>query len=154
MARKAGQKPKPTALKKSQGNLGRRKLNEREPEYPALTHIEPPATLIDETAINAWGFYMPELLKSQVITILDIHNLEQFCNCMAYVMQMDTIIKDSASFITGKTGLKKHPAHTIRAENLRFLDKFGSLLGLDPSSRVGLIGKDNTTAKTNPFAKF
>ena len=149
-----GRKAKPTALKKAAGNLGRRKLNEREPEYKTLTHIDPPNSLIDEVAVEAWNFYMPELIGNKILTVVDIHNLEQFCNAMAYVRQMDDVIKDSSSFIMSKTGLKKHPAHTIRAENMRFLDKFGSLLGLDPSSRVSLIGKDKTPEKTNPFSKF
>jgi len=153
MARKGGQQAKPTALKKAQGNLGKRKLNEREPEYQTLTHIDPPSSLVGNIAIQAWEFYMPELINNKILTVVDIHNLEQFCNCMDYIQQMDEILKDS-HFIVGKAGMKKHPAHTIRAENLRFLDKFGSLLGLDPSSRVGLIGKDKNPDKTNPFSKF
>jgi len=149
-----GRKAKPTALKKASGNLGRRALNEREPEYDTITHIDPPESLIDDTAVEAWNFYMPELVANQILTIVDIHNLEQFCNAVAYVRQMDEVIKESSSFVMSKTGLKKHPAHTIRAENMRFVDKFGSLLGLDPASRTGLIGKDKKPDKQNPFSKF
>lgn len=148
-----GRPAKPTALKKAAGNLGKRNLNEREPEYETLAHINPPSSLIDEVAIEAWNFYMPELITNKILTVVDIHNLEQFCNAMAYIRQMDEILKES-NFIISKTGLKKHPAHTIRGENMRFLDKFGGLLGLDPSSRVGLIGKDKNPDKKNPFAKF
>ncbi len=152
--RKTGPKPKPTALKKAEGNLGKRDLNEREPEYETLTSISAPESLIDDVAIQAWDFYMPELVGSKILTVIDIHNLEQFCNAMAYVRQMDEVIEASGHFMTTKTGLKKHPAHAIRNENIRHLDKFGSLLGLDPSSRVNLIGKDKGKDAKNNFSEF
>ncbi len=143
-----GRKPKPTALKKLSGNPGGRKLNENEPQFSQLTDVEPP-TWLSDLALTMWQTVMPELLSNNVLTVPDLHNVEAFCTAYARWRQAEDEVRKVG--ITIETVIK-NPAVTVINESLSQMMKFGSLLGLDPSSRQRLSGaaKDNTP--NNPFA--
>src|SRR5690554_2617567 len=137
-----GRKPKPTAKKKLAGNPGKRALNKNEPEFTEIKNIDVPGWIEEfELASGMWKTIAPELCKERVLSITDIHNLEIFC--MAYQRWRDAQT-DVASYgitIVAATGSHiKNPALTAINESARQMATFGSMLGLDPSSRSRLIG--------------
>ena len=123
------------------------------PEFSEVVDIEPPEYMSDlEFAPMIWRSIVPELLENELLKITDMHNVEVFC--MAY----DTYRKSQKELaiqgvtVMGASGsLIKNPALTALNEAARQMATFGSLLGLDPSSRQRLTGAGNKE-KTNPFS--
>lgn len=150
-----GRPPKPTSQKKLAGNPGKRALNENEPEYQALQNVDPPEWIKEyEHAVQYWEWYCPLLCAEQILTAVDLHNLE--CFCMAYQRMREAEREVSALGIVvegSQGGYVKNPALTAVNEAKRQITSFGALLGLDPSSRSRLIGKQKTN-KGNSFEGF
>ena len=139
-----GRKPDP---KKSKGK------NINVPEFSNVTDIDPPDYMSDlEFAPMIWRSIVPELLENELLRITDMHNVEVFC--MAYdtyrKSQME-LAKEGVTVMGASGSPIKNPALTALNEAARQMATFGSLLGLDPSSRKRLTGVGNKE-QTNPFA--
>lgn len=146
-----GRKPKPTAKKALAGNPGKRALNKDEPKFSEVTDIDPPAYLPNRAA-GMWAMIVPELLTAGVLAITDMHNVEAFC--VAYDkwrMSEEEVQKSGITVLSAQGSPMKNPALTAANESMRQMVTFGSLLGLDPSSRTRLIG-GNKKPEANPFA--
>ena len=150
-----GRKPKPTKLKELQGNAGKRALNKNEPQFSQITHIEPPEWL-NSLAVDMWERVMPELICSGVLTMPDLHNVESFCMAYARWREAQDLIDKHGVVVTNpETGaMLKNPAVTVVNESAKQMIQFGSLLGLDPSSRARLTGGEKPETAGNPFAQF
>lgn len=148
-----GRKPKPTALKRLQGNSGKRKLNDNEPVFGEIVDIKPPDWL-EALAVAMWQTVMPELLANKILTVADIHNVEAFCMAYARWRQAEREITRLGVLIMDDNGrYSKNPAFTVVNETKKQMATFGGLLGLDPSSRSRLTGSVQKTV-ANPFADF
>jgi P27 family predicted phage terminase small subunit len=148
-----GRKPKPTAKKKLAGNPGKRALNNAEPEFSKITDIDPPDWMSDRAA-TMWKMILPELLRENVIALTDLHNVEAFCAAYDNWRMAQESIQAHGTVVTGATGgPMKNPALAAANETMRQMVTFGSLLGLDPSSRTRLIGGNKEKA-TNEFAQL
>lgn len=148
-----GRKPKPTAKKKLAGNPGKRALNHAEPEFSKITDVDPPDWLSERAAVM-WKMILPELLRENVVALTDLHNVEAFCIAYDNWRMAQESIKEHGIVVAGATGGPvKNPALTAANETMRQMVTFGSLLGLDPSSRTRLIGGNKEKA-TNEFAQL
>lgn len=79
MAKQRGPAPKPTALKKLQGNPGQRKLNESEPQPKLLTDAKCPTQITNEHAKGLWTYLAPKLCAHNLLTEIDLHAFESLC---------------------------------------------------------------------------
>ena len=148
-----GRKPKPTAKKQLAGNPGKRALNTSEPEFSKITDVDPPEWLSERAAVM-WKMILPELLRENVVALTDLHNVEAFCTAYDNWRMAQESIRDNGIVVAGATGGPvKNPALTAANETMRQMVTFGSLLGLDPSSRTRLIGGNKQKA-TNEFAQI
>lgn len=148
-----GRKPKPTAKKQLAGNPGKRALNTAEPEFSKITDVDPPEWLSERAAVM-WKMILPELLRENVVALTDLHNVEAFCTAYDNWRMAQESIKEHGIVVAGATGGPvKNPALTAANETMRQMVTFGSLLGLDPSSRTRLIGGNKDKA-TNEFANL
>lgn len=129
-----GRKPKPTTLKMISGNPGKRKLNQDEPEYEAIEVPAPPAWL-SPIATDKWHELAPQLSGTKVLTDVDLHNLEMFCQAYSRWRDAEDLVSRMGVVVETPFGPKKNPACTIINETSRQLSTFGAMLGLDPSSR-------------------
>lgn len=148
-----GRKAKPQEVKKASGNPGGRKLNKAMPEFSQVVDIDPP-TYFDglEFAPVMWRSIVPELLKAEVLRITDMHNVEAFCIAYDnYRQAQREIVKEGVTVMGGNGNLAKNPALTTINEAMKQMAMFGSMLGLDPSSRQRLTGIGDKK-KTNSFA--
>jgi P27 family predicted phage terminase small subunit len=146
-----GRKPKPTAKKALAGNPGKRALNKAEPNFSQVTDVDPPEWL-SERAASMWRMIVPELLREQVVALTDLHNVEAFCVAYDNWRMAQESVQEHGIVVAGATGgPMKNPALTAANETMRQMVTFGSLLGLDPSSRTRLIG-GNKEKETNAFA--
>ena len=148
-----GRKPKPTAKKQLAGNPGKRALNTSEPKFSTITHIDPPEWLSDRAA-TMWRMLIPELLREHVVALTDLHNVEAFCTAYDKWRMAEAAVQQFGIVVESAQGSPmKNPALTAANESMRQLVTFGSLLGLDPSSRSRIIGGNKQTS-TNEFAKL
>lgn len=148
-----GRKPKPTAQKRLAGNPGQRPLNENEPQFTELKNVEPPEWM-PELAVIMWQTVMPDLLKTKVLTVPDLHNVEAFCMAYCRWRQAEEDINTNGITIHTEKTVIKNPAVTVVNEAKKQMMQFGSLLGLDPSSRSRLTGAAQDNTPTNPFANL
>ncbi len=147
-----GRKPKPTALRRLNGNAGKRPLNKNEPQFNQVVNILPPDWLPD-LARMMWQMVVPELLNQKVLTAVDLHNVEAFCVSYARWRQAEAEVETHGMLMMDGNGKYfKNPAFTIINETKKQMIQFGSLLGLDPSSRTRLTGSVQKEATNNPFA--
>ena len=148
-----GRKPKPTAVKTRQGNPGKRKLNENEPKFSEFDEHSPPPDDLDENGKTMWAFVLRELIPQKVLLKTDLQT--EANNCIAYQnrKKANQDIERYGSVIESDTGIKRNPAYTTLKEAMADMAKFGSLLGLDPSSRTRLVGNADNEVK-NPFAEL
>lgn len=147
-----GRKPKPSSLKVIQGNAGKRKLNDSEPQAEALQQIPEAPAWLTELGIEAWDHLASWLVGSKILTVTDLHNLEAFCSAYSRWRDAEEHYAKEGPVVEGATGGPvKNPAATVINESLKQMAMFGSALGLDPASRVRLAvpgsGEDD-----NPFA--
>lgn len=139
-----GRKPDPRKSKNKNINI---------PEFSNVTNIDPPDYMDSlEYAPMIWRSIIPELLENELLKITDMHNVEVFCmayetyrNCQAEIVFSGVTINTEAGSVI------KNPALTALNEAVRQMATFGSLLGLDPSSRQRLTGAGNKE-QTNQFA--
>ena len=149
-----GRKPKPTAKKALAGNPGKRALNTAEPKFSEVaTDIDPPEWL-SERAATMWKMLVPELLREHVIALTDLHNVEAFCTAYdKWRMAEESVQKFGIVVESSQGSPMKNPALTAANESMRQMVTFGSMLGLDPSSRTRLIG-GNKEKSTNEFVQL
>jgi len=153
-----GRKPKPTAIKLLEGNPGKRRLNESEPQ-PAVADVRVPKGKLPPEARALWKVLAPQLADLGVLKVTDLPALEVLCLHYAMTRRAWKIIDEqgptvenlvlvdesdpSAGTIT--LGVKKHPAASVFRENAMAFKAFATEFGLTPSSRVRI--------KADPVAK-
>ena len=137
-----GRKPKPTAVKERQGNPGKRKLNKDEPQFSEFDEHTPPPDDLDENGKTMWVFVLKELIPQKVLLKTDLQTVAN-----------NRDIEKFGSVIESDAGIKRNPAFTTLKEAMADMAKFGSLLGLDPSSRTRLVGNADNKIE-NPFAEL
>ena len=146
-----GRKAKPVAKKKAAGNPGGRQLNTNEPDFGEISNIDAPDWL-QGPGRSLWEVLAPQLCGQNVLKLTDIQNLEAYCAAYGRFREAEDAIKMHGSVIQEESGkLYKNPAVTIVNEATRQMATLGSMLGLDPSSRQRLVGKDGERSG-NPFA--
>jgi len=148
-----GRKSKPDETKRASGNPGKRPLNNNVPEFSEVTNIDVPDYMIDlEYASIIWKEIVPELLKNKILRITDMHNVEGFCLAYQNWRKSQIEVATYGIVVAGSQGGPvKNPALTAMNEAARQMAMFGSLLGLDPSSRNRLTGGGKKN-KGNDFA--
>ena len=148
-----GRKPKPTAVKIRQGNPGKRKLNENEPHFSELDENTAPPDDLDENGQIMWAFVLKELVPQKVLLKTDLQTVANYCIAYQNRKKANQDIEKHGSVIVTDSGIKRNPAYTTLKEAMADMAKFGSLLGLDPSSRSRLMGNADNQV-TNPFAEL
>jgi len=135
-----GQKAKPTALKILQGNPGKRKLNEEEPDFGVGAPPKP--DWLDEYAAEEWDRLSAILVTARVLTKGEIGVLAVACDAYGQLRQCKDYLKKKRSLtyattlLSGEKMYRQYP-EAIRRESARkqYLSALAEL-GLTPSSRT------------------
>ena len=130
-----GPAPKPTAIKRLEGNPGRRPLNEREPQPSGHAPTYAPKWLPEEGR-REWRRVVRELQATGVLTMVDTAVLEGYCVSYARWLHAEEQLKGQPEVIESDKGnLYMNPwvgvASTAKREMLRFAQE----LGMTPSAR-------------------
>ena len=143
---KRGLKPKPTEVKKRNGNPGRRALNAAEPS--AGSSVKKPSRL-QGAGSDLWDELIPLLSKMKLLDRADSLTLEMLCDAWSNYVEADDFIRAKGSVYkapTGKDGfiVRQFPQVAQRSDAWKRLRSLISEFGFTPSARVSLGTKDST----------
>ena len=138
-----GRRPKPTALKKLQGNPGKRKLNEAEPKIAQADPVMPRD--LSKPAAQEWRRIVPELRQMGVLSTVDRAALAAYCHAYERWFDAEKDVRRYGRIVrepilhqgvrTGYIRLKKNPAVTISETATKIMKAFLCEFGMTPSSR-------------------
>ena len=143
----AGRKPKPTALKKLEGNPGKRKLNTKEP-VPAKGMPDCPKWLFPE-AKEEWKRLCQKLSEMGVLTEIDMAAFAAYCQSYARWKEAQEHIDSEGSTFETEKGYQQQTTWVgIANTNQKLMLQAASEFGLTPSARSRImaasgIGKDD-----------
>ena len=143
----AGRKPKPTALKKLEGNPGKRKLNTKEP-MPGKGMPDCPKWLLPEAKME-WERLCVKLSEMGVLTEIDMAAFAAYCQSYArWKEAQEHIDSEGSIFETDKGYQQQTPWVGIANTNQKLMMQAASEFGLTPSARSRImaasgVGKDD-----------
>lgn len=142
---KQGRKPKPTALKRLEGNPGKRPL----PDEPHIssTGLTCPAHL-SATARREWRRIVPELQAIGLLTNVDRAALAAYCQAYGRWVEAEKVLRDKGLLHKAKGGnVVKSPMLSIANNALEQMRRFLTEFGLTPVSRARLYTAPTKAAK-------
>ncbi|HIF6681419.1 TPA: phage terminase small subunit P27 family [Serratia marcescens] len=133
----------------------------RKPNLPVgrkskLTRIAPPSELMGDIAIRLWKTQSKILIERGFFELEDAPILLAYCNAFHLMVEAENVIaKDGLTVSSEMGGEKKHPAVNVRNDSVSQIARLGSLLGLDPLSRIRMTsGKKDPDDEGNEFDEF
>ncbi len=142
---------------------GRKKNLPAKNQKSSITRIAPPDELMGEAAIKLWKTQSKILIERGTFEPEDAPILMAYCNAFELMLIADRVILATAkkdlesggiTEMSGTGGLKKHPAVAVRNDSISQIARLGSLLGLDPLSRMRMTGPADKDDTGNEFDEF
>ena len=134
----AGRKPKPTVVKRLEGNPGRRPLNDDEPQPAESLSLDAPSYL-DDCAAGEWRRLAEELQSQNLLTSWDEAVFASYCQCFSQWREASTMLEYQGSIMQTDKGYRQvDPLVAIVKQSRSDMNKYGSLLGLNPAERSRL----------------
>ncbi len=141
-----GRKPKPTALKRLEGNPGKRPLNELEPVPPTVA-LRCPNYLLPE-ARKEWKRLAPILMSMGLLTAADAVPFAGYCQAYARWREaQDEITRHGSIYKDAEGRIRPNPYIAIANQQMREIKSFAAEFGLTPSNRTAMIANVMTAAK-------
>jgi len=138
---------------------GGRKRKSSGIQKSSFTRINPPEELMGEAARRIWKQQSRVLIDRGTFEVEDAPLLQAYCN--AWQMMLDAevrIAKEGFTLPTADGSEKMHPVINVRDKSVQQLSRLGSLLGLDPLTRLRMLGGDGAgdsdQNEVNEFAEF
>jgi len=153
---KRGPAAKPDALKRLQGNPGKRPLNNAEPKFPKFTTDELPAppSWLSTPAKKEWKRLVPVLHQSGVLTQVDTGALAAYCQAFGEFVEATKIVKARGfTFISDKGNVIQRPEVGIANTAMKLMVSIAREFGMTPSARSN-IKIEEVEDSPNPFAVF
>lgn len=138
-----GRKPKPTAIKKLQGNAGRRKLNDNEPSFPVSASVPAPAWL-DEIGVLTWNWGLELMKAGRTWADVDLQALAKYCDVTSQWHKARAFISEKGQCypLLDSQGeircFQQYPQVSIYRNLLNVMQKYETEFGWTPSSRSRL----------------
>jgi P27 family predicted phage terminase small subunit len=146
-----GPAPKPTAIKRLEGNPGKRKLNEAEPT-PAAGAPHCPDYL-DDDARKEWDRLTSILIAMKVLTEADYIALANLCQAYSTLVNAQKQMNKTGILYKSKSGyIQQSPLLGIIHTQTTIVNNLLREFGLTPSSRTRVAIVDTTPKRPNPFA--
>lgn len=119
----------------------------------AIKTNRPPPKWLSADAKAEWKRVFPILLDRRILTVADLGSLENYCIAIGAVRAMERKIQTEGHVYTTETGLKRHPAVAIQADNMNRARLLAAELGLTPVSRSRpTVREDNSGDDDDPLA--
>lgn len=142
-----GPPPKPTAIKRLEGNPSGRPLNKREPMPSPLLAIDPPDTL-PEAGKTIWRQLSGELIRIGLLTSIDTNAFHRYVKYLLEYHEADQKIGDQLVIAIrypeseggGVKYLMQNPYLSIRNTAADKLLKLEQQFGMSPAARARMVG--------------
>ncbi len=129
-----GRKPKPTVLRRAEGNPGKRALNAAEPVPPG-TLPDCPSHLSDP-ARDEWQCVAGVLHDMGVLTTIDRAALAAYCQCWGRRVEAEEHLRDTPTLFKTPSGyVQQSPWLGIANRQLELMGRYMTELGMTPSTR-------------------
>lgn len=145
MSKRGGPKPKPAAFKVLHGNPGKREIPPEPKAYGALVAPD----WLDGEALAKWRQLAPELERTMGAGAIDSDALAAYCFAWATFV---SLIGVPVTVESEKGAVYQNPEVGLRNKSLEQIRRFGAVLGLSPSDRVGIPSQDKFAS--DPAAEF
>lgn len=153
---KRGPAGKPDALKKLQGNPGKRPLNHAEPKFPKFEFngLPAPPSWLNSPAKREWKRMVPLLHNAGVLTQADLSSLAAYCQAYGQFIEATKVIKaEGYTFESDKGNILQRPEVGIANTAMKLMVTIAREFGMTPSSRSN-IKVEEVEESPNPFAVF
>ena len=149
-----GRRPKPTALKKLEGNPGKRPLNELEP-VPPVASLRCPNYLLPE-ARKEWRRLAPILMNLGLLTAADAVPFAGYCQAYARWREAEDFITQHGSIFKTPSGyVQQVPQVSIAQQNLKIMQSFATEFGLTPACRARIVASGGAAeSDDDPMARL
>ncbi len=138
-----GRKPKPTVLKKLEGNPGKRELNFFEPQPEKIAPKCP--TWLEPEAKKEWKRSSKELETLGILTQVDMAAFAGYCQAYARWKEAEEFITKHGTIVKTPSGYwQQVPQVSIAQSYLKIMNRFCEQFGLTPSSRSRIIADKNS----------
>ena len=131
-----GRKPKPTELKRLEGNPGKRPLNKREPKPKGK--VKRPYGLGKGLQDRFWREHAGELERLGILTGIDSAAFRLMAEHYALAIDAVKGLRETGMTVEGRDGPKKHPLAQIFRDNSMAFKSYASEFGMTPSARSRL----------------
>ena len=136
---KPGPRPKPTALKKLDGNPGKRPLPEGEPMPQISSSVPLPPKTLDAVAKAEWNRTAANLYKLGLLTENDLTAFMGYCVCFSHWVNALKEIEKNGVLIKAQSGFPvQSPWISIANKSMVEMRKWLVEFGMTPSSRTGI----------------
>lgn len=138
--------PKPTALKKLEGNKGKRALNKQEPDPDYLDDLTAPAWL-SVKAKEQWNLHAPALRKARLITEVDsplfalgMQALGNFIEAQQHINALHSDLGDSALIAKSEEGKQPQPSPWLIVQSMsaKQFERIARQFGMSPQARTAI----------------
>ena len=136
-----GRKPKPTALKRAQGNPGKRALNHAEPQPPEGLPSCPPH--LSDVARQEWDRVAQVLHDMGVFTVVDRAGLAAYCQAYGRWVEAEEKLARGPALIKTPSGhVQQSPWMGIANKQLELMGRYMAEFGMTPASRTRVAAAD------------
>ena len=133
-----GRRPKPTAVKRLEGNPGKRGLNALEPRPKKGAPACP--DWLEDDAKAEWERLLPQVESLGLLTGIDMAAFAAYCQSFARWKEAEEFISQHGSMYKTKSGVYMQvPQVGIAHSNLRIMMRIATEFGFTPSSRSRII---------------
>ena len=148
-----GRKPKPTEVKRMQGNPGKRPLNQDEPDPEKYKKVPPPPNFLDDVAKTEWRRIARILWPIGLVTKAERSALAAYCVAFSTFVYCNKMIADEGYIVLSENGFPmKSPWVTMKDKANEQMMKWLVEFGATPSARSRV--KVKKKEKKNPLSDF
>ena len=129
-----GRKPKPTAIRRRDGNPGKRGYNPDEPVVP-VGEIDCPPHLLPAARVE-WDRLCGLLQEMGVVTQVDRAALAAYCQSYARWAEAEEKLRETPPMVKTPSGyIQQNPWLAVANKQLELMGRFMAELGITPVSR-------------------
>lgn len=141
-----GRKPNPTAIKRVNGNPGKRGLNHDEPLPPDGVPDCPPH--LSDVAHEEWHRLAQALYDMGVLTIVDRAALAAYCQSYARWVEAEEKMRETPAMLRTPSGyVQQSPWMSVANKQLELMGRYMAELGMTPASRSRVKAYEAPPAK-------
>ena len=150
---KPGRKPNPTALRRANGNPGKRGCNAAEPVPPE--GIPDCPEHLGHAARAEWERLADVLHHMGVLTLVDRAALAAYCQCYGRWVEAEERLQSTPMLLKTATGyVQQSPWLSIANKQLELMGRYMSELGITPASRSRVAALAEAGAAPDPITRI